>query len=159
MTQRALNSLNSIEGLLPVLWTHDNGAKTCWDPYCLMHSRVLQVYTMLWGMGMHGLVREALQHRENWNIAILDGGRGEVHVSTATSGRLNWLGARNTGNTLFKSSDAHKWILESLSSCCCQSIMNLESVDLHCCESRIWLKIQNFPLSLLRWNEWKSEGK
>lgn len=58
-----------------------------------MHSRVLQVYTMLWGMGMHGLVREALQHRENWNIAILDGGREEVHVSTATSGRLNWLGA------------------------------------------------------------------
>lgn len=41
-----------------------------------MHSRVLQVYAVLWGMGMHGLVREALQHRENWNIAILDGGGG-----------------------------------------------------------------------------------
>lgn len=33
---------------------------------------------------------------------------GEVHVSTATSGRLNWLGARNMGNALFKSCNAHK---------------------------------------------------
>lgn len=26
-------------------------------------------------------------------------------------------------------------------------------------KSRICLKMQNFPIALLRWNEWESEGK
>lgn len=67
-------------------------------------------------LGMHGLEK----HYSIGKTGILPFWREEerkVHVSTATSGRLNWLGARNTGNTgntLFKSSDAHKRILESL---------------------------------------------